>query len=305
MLQTPKTIVISAADRVYAPLVNDLFSSLKALKFQAHFDLGLIDVGLGDDANRKHFVDMGIQVVPAKVDIDYPSRTEWEAKIPGLRTLTATPFLRSYFPGYDVYVWMDADMWAQTPEALDTMIAGATGSQAIFIAQELDRCYNDFYTNSGVWQKFSGWYHAGFPPDVAAAMMLKPMLNVGIYAMSNDSPVWDAWADIYGAALQRVGALREETFMAHQLAMNIALYLHGKPCAIMPASYNWLTYFALPMIDPITGMYVETLPPYRPISIMHLTRANKLAVEKIQCLDGAIVERQLMFSKRGVTPTLP
>jgi hypothetical protein len=33
--------------------------------------------------------------------------------------------LRDYFPGYDVYLWFDADAWAQTGEFFDAFVAGA------------------------------------------------------------------------------------------------------------------------------------------------------------------------------------
>ncbi|MGH6976466.1 MAG: hypothetical protein ACREED_05505 [Stellaceae bacterium] len=31
----------------------------------------------------------------------------------------AFPFLRRYFPGYDVYLWLDGDTWVQDAEAIE------------------------------------------------------------------------------------------------------------------------------------------------------------------------------------------
>jgi lipopolysaccharide biosynthesis glycosyltransferase len=290
-----KTIIISASDQNYVFLANDLFSSLKKLSFQHPFDIGLLDVGM-DANNRKFFEEFGVRVATAEADIEYPAREQWEAKRPGVRTLTARPFLRRYFPGYDLYIWLDADVWVQTPEAIDTMISEAARIPAMFIACELDRCYTGFFENAETWLKFAGWYQTNFNPETAAAMTLKPMLNAGVFALHAASPVWDAWRDMYSEALQRTTGFNDQTFMADQLGLNILLYLKGQPFVTMPANFNWLTFFALPKLDRATNLLVEPLPPYRPISQIHLTRPQKNVVEKIQCTDGSWVERKLTFS---------
>jgi hypothetical protein len=296
MANSPKTIVITASDAFYAPLVNDLFHSIRSLKFAAPFDLGLLDVGLGD--KRPYFEQQELKLAMAEVDIDFPNRAHWESLRPGLRALTASPYLRRYFPGYDLYIWIDADIWVQTPEAIDTLITSAGQSPAMFIASEFDRCYPAYFQGAEVWHKFVSWYQANFVHEIVAAMTLKPMLNVGFFGLSKDSPVWDAWGQLYAEALTRTSDLNEKSFMAHQLALNVALYVKNIPYVVLPASFNWLTYFALPQFDPATGMYVEPLPPHHPISQIHLTRANKTGVEKIQCLDGTVIERQLTFDAR-------
>ena len=298
MSPAPKAIIISAADELYALLANDLFTSIRGLAFTTTFDLGILDVGLSDN-NRKYFQSLGIKVVPAISDIDYPSREQWEAKRPGVRTLTARPFLRRYFPGYDIYIWLDADVWVQTPEAIETMIASAANSPAIHIAPELDRCYSAFFTNADIWMKFHDWYKTNFPPDIAGAMSLKPMLNAGVFAMSKESPVWDAWAQIYTEALQKTTELSDKSFMTDQLGLNILLYMRGFPCVLLPPSYNWLTFYAIPMLNRNTGMLVEPLPPHRPISQIHLTRPNKNVLEQVRCLDGTTLERRLTYKGEG------
>ena len=294
-MSAPKTIIISATDQMYVPLAQDLFTSILNLKFKAPFDLGLLDIGITDD-QRKDFERAGVRVVKAETDIEYPQRGQWEAARPGLRALTAQPFLRRYFPGYDFYIWLDADIWVQTPEAIDAMMDEASRTQTVFIAPELDRCYPAFFEDAQVWKRFGDWYHANFSPEIAGSMMLKPMLNVGMLAMTKDSPAWDAWATLYTESLQKVKPLNEANFMAHQLSFNIVLSQQKIPQQIMPASFNWLTFYVIPKLDRVTNMLVEPLPPYRPISQIHLTRPGKNAIEKVQCTDGSWVERKLTFS---------
>jgi lipopolysaccharide biosynthesis glycosyltransferase len=297
MTAHPKTIVITASDEQYVTLARDLFASLRALRFQGEFDIGMLDVGLAA-TSREEFVRNNIKVETAQSDIDFPARELWEKEKPGFRTLTARPFLRRYFPGYDVYIWIDADVWVQTPEAIDTLIACASRSPAIHIACELDRSYKTFFQSAAIWQIFRDWYQANYGEAIASTMTLKPMLNAGVFAMSKDSPLWDAWRDIYTGVLQKQNELTTKAFMADQLGLNILLYMQNMPYELLPATFNWLTFYALPKFDPATGLYVEPSPPYRPISHIHLTRPIKIQVEKFQCLDGTEVERPLTFSGR-------
>jgi hypothetical protein len=294
----PKAIIVTAADKQYTTLAKDLIGSLRVAPFKIRPDIGMLDVGL-DSEGRNWFEAQDVRVVPVKSDIDYPLREKWEAENPGHRTLTARPFLRDYFPGYDVYIWIDADMWVQTPEAIDTMIVAAADSPAIHICAELDRCYTRFFEHAGIWQIYRDWYRDGFGEQIAGAMTLKPMLNAGTFAMSKNSPVWEAWATIYTDALRRQSEKTARTFMVDQLGLNILLYLNKLPYVVLPAAFNWMTFYALPAWDDRNEHYVEPLPPYRPLSQLHLTRQIKEEAEKISCIgDGDDIERPLTWRGR-------
>ena len=78
--------------------------------------------------------------------------------------MTARPFLRDYFPGYDGYMWMDADTWAQTPDAINTMLAGVATDDALYIASEIDRDYKPYFLSSQPWEYHLKWYRPISPP---------------------------------------------------------------------------------------------------------------------------------------------
>lgn len=294
-----KTIIISGADAGYFSLAQDFFNSLGNHKYKYDFDLGMLDIGLTDD-QRKWFTERKINVVPVQSDIEFPARDDFERQQASYRTLTARPFLRRYFPGYDVYVWIDADVWIQTPEAIDVMIEGAASNDAIHMAMEFDRSYTMFFEKPTMWNVYHEWYQACYNDEnVTATMTLKPMLNAGVWAISKTSPVWDAWLKIYTDVLQRIPKLTNQTIMTDQLALNIVAYMVKAPFVVLPAAYNWLTFFATPMLDKATGLYVEPLPPYKPISMFHLTQKPKTKIETIRCTDGTIVERPLTYSARN------
>jgi len=297
----PKVIVVSGSDDAFVPLARDLFTSIRDHSYKYEFDLGLLDIGLSDD-NRAGFEKQNIRVekVRAEGDIDYPARRIWEAERPACKVFTAKPFLPRYFPGYDIYLWLDADIWVQTHDAIDALIEGSAESNALHIAMEFDRCYSLFFQKPQVWHMYHEWYQACFNDDnVTAHMTLKPMLNVGVFAMSKNAPVWNAWQKIYADILQRTPQLNSKTIMLEQLALNVAVYMMNLPYVPMPASYNWLTVLAMPMLDKKTGMYVEPLPPHAPISQFHLTHKPKEQAQKIACIGGGFIERPLLYSARN------
>jgi lipopolysaccharide biosynthesis glycosyltransferase len=291
----PRAIIVSASDDQYMTLAHDLFASIRAQTFDVEFDLGMLDVGLGD-ASKQTLAALDVKTVKVKSDIEYPGRENWEKAKPGFRTLTGRLFMREYFPGYDVYMWMDADVWVQTPDAINTMIASAAKSNAMHLACELDRCYKTFFDSAAIWHIFRDWYTSNYGEQISGAMALKPMLNAGVWAMAKDAPMWSEWIQIYTEALHRLTEATDKSFMADQLGLNILCYLKKIPHVLMPANFNWITFYALPMFDKEKGLYVEPAPPYRPISQFHLTRPIKIQSEKMLCTDGTEVERPLTFS---------
>ncbi|MDR3425380.1 MAG: hypothetical protein P4M13_09990 [Alphaproteobacteria bacterium] len=292
-MTAPRNIVITAANDPYLPLALGLLRSLRAHKFSLPFAIGVLDVGLGDSA-KAQVAALGAVIVPARVDIDYPGRVEWERQMPGFRAMTARPFLRDYFPGYDVYMWMDADAWAQTPEAVDVMLDGAEAEDALFIASEIDRDYRPYFLSSQPWDYHLKWYRANFPAETVAAIFPRPMLSDAVFALRATSKVWAAWAEVYAVCLQRVEKMTRQQFMGDQLSLNIAVYTQGFPLRIMPAEFNWLSLYALPMIDADTGLFVRPTPPRTVISVMHLTHEKKMRSFDLATTRGGTVECSLM-----------
>jgi hypothetical protein len=291
----PRFILITSSENTYLPLTLDMVRSVRALALPFVLDIGLVDLGLSDES-KAQLAPLGVMIKEAQVDIDYPGRTAWEAQAPYYRALTMRPFLRDYFPGYDAYMHMDADAWAQTPDAIQTMLQAAAQDDALYIASEFDRDYSPYFLSSQPWQFHLKWYLANFPADAVNAIFPRPMLNAGIWAMSPRSHVWQAWADVYSAALRRIPQLTRENFMCDQLSLNMAVYTAGLPVKIMPATFNWMSLYALPMIDAASGFYVRPTPPRDVISILHLTHEKKLREVELRRTDGRTVTRALTYS---------
>jgi hypothetical protein len=291
----PRHIIVTAANDLYLPLARGMLSSLRALRFSAVFDIGVIDVGLNDEAKSELSSIFGATIVPARADFDYPGREAWECDHPAFRSLTSRPYLRDYFPGYETYMLFDADAWAQTPDAVDTMLQGAASDDAIYIASEMDRDYKPYFLSSQPFEYHLKWFSANFAADVVRGFFPRPMLNAGIWAMNSASPVWNAWAHFYRESLNRTQNMTREQFMVDQLSLNVAIYTQGLPVKVMPAEYNWLSLFTMPMWDAEQKLFIRPTVPRTPISILHLTHEGKLKNFDLQTTQGDTINRSLMY----------
>ncbi len=150
-MNAPRFLIVTATDETYLPLALDLLRSLRRLKTSVAFDIGILDLGLSEIA-KAQLAQYGVTFKPAGIDIDYPGREAWEKQAPFYRAMTARPYLRDYFPGYDAYMWMDADTWAQNMDAVETMLPAAANDDALYIAAEIDRDYRPYFEGLQPWE---------------------------------------------------------------------------------------------------------------------------------------------------------
>ncbi len=292
-MSKPQQIVVTACNDLYLPLALGLLKSLREVSFSTPFDIGVIDVGLGDETKAR-IAAFGAIIVPAQLHFDYPGRAAWEEHNFAYRAMTSRPFLREHFTGYQTYLWIDADAWAQTPDAIDTMLAGAANSDALHIISEIDRDYTPYFLSSQPWNYHFKWYSANFPRESVAAIFPRPMLNSGVLTMHTSSPVWKAWGDTLAYCLQNKPVITRDQFMCDQLSLNMAVYTQGLPLKVMPAEYNWLSLYATPMWDAERKLFVRPTPPRSVISILHLTHEKKLREFDLDIVGGGTYTRTLL-----------
>lgn len=300
-MSAPRFIIVTASDDTYLPLVLDLLRSLRRLKPSVSFDIGMLDLGLSENA-KSQLAAFDVTFKMAKADIDYPGREAWEKQAPFYRAMTSRPYLRDYFPGYDSYMWMDADSWAQNAEAIETMLPASTSDDALYVASELDRDYLPYFQGSQPWEYHFKWYKAHFDDAIVGRIFPRPMLNSGVMALSPRSPVWDHWAKVFTDCLERLPQLGRENFMSEQLSLNVALHLGNLPFKVMPAEFNWLSLYALPIVDDVTSHYLRPTVPRTEISIIHITHQKKLRELDLATTSGKTLKRVLTFSdyERGL-----
>lgn len=272
-----QSIAITGGDAGYFDLMKDCIASLRATKEGRALTLGILDCGLSEEQRAWCRGQGGTLVTPAW-DFDFPGRAGLGD---GYKALTARPFLPRYFPGFDLYFWIDADCWVQQGDAISLFLdAARTG--ALAVAPEIHRSMRHY---RHAWGEFSGVcgaaYEACFDKETAGRLIRYPMINAGVFALHSEAPHWAGWAEIYGAALLR------STDLTDQLALNVLVYDKGFTCEPLPSRCNWPVHHATPAWDARHGLFVEPAMPYEPLGILHMTIYTKrLAAIDVRELGG-------------------
>ena len=293
-----RTIIVSGCDAGFFHMTKGLILSLKDCPESAGVDLGLLDVGL-EDEQRAWFADNGVAVVAPDWDLRHP----YTDQLPSNRkAFFSRPFLPKHFPGYDMYVWMDADTWAQDWQAVAMHIEAAKDG-ALAIVPELDRAYErnpagvKIRTILGRPYRISSVFYKRFRRAwgrrAANKYALQPILNNGLFALRADAVHWQPWREIYQRGLDKYPRGGRRSLC--QVSLNYAVYDLELPYVPLPARFNWLTYLALPKLDTKTGRYVEPLPPYDPISVIHNVHSVKDRPQTLTTTDGKTVEQTILY----------
>ena len=282
-----KTIICSAANQPFASLALDLIRSIRDKPESAGIDIGLLDTGLTEAAANQFRREVE-QVVAPGWDVDFAKlerddnlrpNEKWLLDNQGFQAMTARPSLPRHFPGYDLYIWIDADCWLQEWSVIELLTRGA-GEGALCITAELDRAYAQFYDQGRVSDWVNGIYAKLFGEEVAGRLRNFPILNSGVFALRGDSPLWARWHQT-----MEEGLSRQYDFYAEQFGLNRIVYLEDFPRNVLPATCNWLANRALIMFDAETNTFVEPNLPHQPLGIIHLSGDSKKKDHRVGVLD--------------------
>ena len=187
-----RAIALTGGDAAYFDLMHDCIASLRATPEGRALALGVLDCGLTDE-QRAWCREQGAELVVPQWDFAFPGRA---ALKDGYKALTARPFLPRYFPGFDLYFWIDADCWVQQGDAIDLFLTAArTG--ALAVAPEIHRSMRHYHHAWGEFSAVCGAaYEACFDKETAERLIRYPMINAGVFALAADAPHWAGWADV-------------------------------------------------------------------------------------------------------------
>jgi len=116
-----KVALVSASNAAYFDLLLGLLHSIRALPDAPALDLCVLDVGLTAD-QLNQLAPIVSKTVPAVWDCHFAGIE----KAPSwYKALVGRPHLPKYFPGYDLIIWLDADTWLCTADALHQLIGAA------------------------------------------------------------------------------------------------------------------------------------------------------------------------------------
>jgi len=268
----PPTIIVTGADSTYFNLQRDMIASLHRRR-ERGIALGVLDLGF-TAAEREWIAREADAVVTPSWDLAVP---------PECRTLTklgcaARPFLRRYFPGFELYLWLDADLWVQDWQAIERYLDGAAEVGAA-LACESEPAYR-FQAWLSAWTLkhfLNGWGIVG-----GLRLFLRSHLNAGAFAMHRDAPHWDAWRDEYQRAIDRTGLVTPYD----QFALNAVIYNARLPTAILDPACNWIVDRGEPTWNAELRRFCKPDAPQQPLGILHLAGPAKRKRYRIAATDG-------------------
>jgi lipopolysaccharide biosynthesis glycosyltransferase len=283
-------------------LLNELVDSIKRFKESENTAICIMDAGLTDE--QKSILSSKVdELKPADWDIevsDFKIRgREW------LKSQVSRAFLPKYFPNYKKYLWIDADAWVNSWEAIELYFKGCENNK-LSISTNADRSYGglrvEWFFGSFARIKSQNYKHAkssGFSEKIARQVATKPHLNIGVFALEKNAPHWEVWQKNLKHAL-KAGKI----WGSEQIAMNITIYNDNLSVEILPAYCNWTNIgFGGIKFDKEKETLVEPYLPNHEIGIVHFAgkhndkiRKNKNFFSKIECLDGEIIEKKLRFN---------
>jgi hypothetical protein len=289
-----RVVVITAADARYAELALGCIRSARDKQQGCDAAIAFFDLGC-THPQRKSLRPLVDIVAEPEWEFDFPSR---DSKPAFLRGLLARPFLRRYFPGFDVYFWLDADAWVQDWTAVELFCDGALRRRGMALVPEIDRGSARQYGGlPEYWKLAAGWYAAAFGNEVAAKLHSFPMLNAGVFALHHEAPHWRVWEESIALALKSAC-----TIMTDQLALNYSVYTQGlfKHTELLPAWCNWMCHNGFPLWHTDRQCLVEPYLPHTEIGILHLTTRDKSPVRNLATTDGQAIDARITYPARPV-----
>ncbi len=297
-----KNVIISLADSNYFELLEELVDSLKSFKESENTAICILDAGLSDEQKK---------ILSNKVD--QIKSADWDIEVPGykvkgkewLKSQVSRAFLPKYFPNYEKYLWIDADAWVNSWEAVDLFLSGCENNK-LSIATSADRAYGRVLRAEWVFGSFAriksqNYKHAkssGFSEKIARQVALKPHLNIGVFALELNAPHWNVWQKNLKHALNS-----GKIWGSEQIAMNVTIYNDELDVEILPAYCNWTLIEAL-KFDKQRNTLVEPYLPNHKIGIVHFAgknndqiRKNKNYISKIKTIDGDLIDIKLRYNK--------
>ena len=297
-----KNVIISLADYNYFELLEELVDSIKSFKESENTAICILDAGLSDEQKK---------ILSTKVD--QIKSADWDIEVPGykvkgkewLKSQVSRAFLPKYFPNYEKYLWIDADAWVNSWEAVDLFLRGCENNK-LSIATSADRAYGRVLRAEWVFGSFAriksqNYKHAkssGFSEKIARQVALKPHLNIGVFALELNAPHWNVWQKNLKHALNS-----GKIWGSEQIAMNVTIYQDELEVEILPAYCNW-TLIEVLKFDKKRNTLVEPYLPNHKIGIVHFAgknndqiRKNKNYISKIKTIDGDLIDIKLRYNK--------
>lgn len=270
-----KNVIVTGSDKKYYPFLKNLVNSLIKSNSLDICDLCILDV----EDNSQYLEELDSKITKKKkanfnLNILFKDRQDW------FKLLTERPFMKDYFPGYDKYIWMDADTEVLSNDGIKNII-DACDDKDLAIAPEINESYVFKSSKFGIkkifksYYKISGWsfknYRKYFSDRIGEDLFFKPLFNNGIFCLKSTSKIWDLWKTEYQGALNK--AKTSYGIKTDQLSLNKIIYENFEKISILDSTNNWLVSRS-EKIKRINNDFFTPSFPNRKINILHYTQLN-------------------------------
>lgn len=292
-----KTVFVSGCDVTYYPLLREWMRSLERFRDEKDFDICILDAGL-----------MPVQRLELKPLVAAIVSPDWPCPLPAskiknrefLKACVCRPFLPQIFPGYDVYVWMDADTWVQDWTGVELFLMGAERRRIALTAQ-VDRAYPRAARVKWLWRwpwKIRSFYFSNalkaYDFKTAKFLLTRHVLLAGMFALHKDAPHWARWQELVIKTLKK-----GRIFTAEQLSLGVLCHLENFEAEILPSWAHWLCEFK-PLWDEEEQMFVEPFLPHQPLGVLHISgwdemRQSRDVTTEFGTVEGKTVEKSYRY----------
>ena len=267
-----KIAIISGADKNYYPFLKNLIMSLEKTKCLEIADLCILDV----EKNSLYLEEVSNYIHKTKkakfsLKLSFSDEKNW------FKLLTERPFIKDYFPGYEKYIWLDADTEVLSIDAIKNLIE-ATNISELAIVPEVNESYVFNNTKFGIKKifssiyKISGWsfknYNKYFRKGLGEELFFKPLFNNGVFCLKSESTLWNLWKEEYQGALDK--AKSSYGIKTDQLSLNKIIYENFTKVSILDSTNNWIIQKAEDLIK-ADNLFLTPSFPRRKINILHYT----------------------------------
>ncbi len=277
-----KLIIVTCGDAKYFALLAEQIASIRRLPEGKDLPVAVLDGGLEAD-QAAALEGGGARIIRPEWPTPESERRYRERDF--LRINLNKPNLDRLFPEYEVILWLDGDTWLQTWDAVP-LFAAVAGKGKLAVVSQASRLQQ---THIGLRRRWFGWVEprgilfknarrARLPAKVAWAVVDRPVLNTGAYALRRDAPHWAAWR-----AWQRRCIAHGRAFTSDQLALALAVYLDGLPYEALPETCNYMGPWRL---DRARGLLVHHFAPYEPVSVVHLVGKDAMRIDACETVPG-------------------
>lgn len=280
-----KTIILTGGTHEYFPFVRECVDSLVDTGVLERADLGILDHNLTEEQLQTFSSQAAMIVRPSYADLgmDIPASMQ----LPWSLNLVARSNLPALFPGYEIYLWFDADAWAQTADFFDVYVNAASRT-GFAVAKDDGYGYRQSSFERRWW---IGNYVRGFGLiDGLRGGVLNKAINIGMVAIHRDAPHWARYRQRHQAAINRTGKINLD-----QHACHATLVLDKYPVEYVSAIHNWQPILSMPHWDSRRGLLCEPRAGGDVLSVVHLAGRKKRDVQPIRTTDGGIIESALTY----------